>query len=135
MRDLLERLGPAQRIVGGSTALYIVWVFLPWYTTAAGGVSGFRLPTVLAWLGAVVALVGVVLSLSDEPPETPGTPGAFHMYLGIGGLVITILGMVLKPDGTGYSWPSLVALGLACAWAYGGLMWHNEPDDEGSLEA
>ena len=121
----MNKLTNAMKIVGGASAAYAVWVFVPaWYT---GGGTGFRGPTILALLLALAALAGVVSTAADVGPKLAVKPGVLQLGIALASLLLTIIGLVVKPGESSVSWGILVALFISIAWAYGAYMWFSEP--------
>lgn len=133
----LSKLGMPQKIVGGASAVFIIWTFLPfWYTWDLGigtaGVSGFRFPIILAFLCAVAALAGVVMTALGTPMNLPMKAGTIQLAVAGGALLFTLLGLVIKPSAlvvsASLSWGLFVGIIIAGVWTYGAFMWHNEPE-------
>ena len=148
----MSKLSTAHKIVGGSTVVFIILTFLPYWWRACtsdfvgdipgagaiggvipdqcAGVSGFRFPVIIAFILAVLALVGVIMTAMDKRMELQITPGQVQLGLGIGGLVFTLLGLVIKPGALGFSlpasWGLYVGIVVALIWAYGGFLWNKE---------
>lgn len=143
----LSKLGTAQKIVGGGAAAFIVWTFLPvWYSCCeygglstgdllgggTVGMSGFRFPVMLAFLCALAALAGVVMTALGTSMNLPMKAGTLQLAVAGAGLVLTILGLVIKPGSFGVSasasWGLFVGIVIAGVWTYGAFMWHKEPE-------
>lgn len=151
----MGKLSTAHKIVGASSVVFMVLTFLPyWWRTCTSdvigdaglsgvelpdgvgipdicaGVNGLRFPVIIAFLLAAAALVGVVMTALDKRMDMQVTPGQVQLGLGIGGLVFTLLGLVIKPGALGFSlpasWALYVGIVVAAVWAYGGFLWSKE---------
>ncbi len=122
----MNKLSSAEKIVGGASAVYALWVFVPaWYT---GRGSGFHGPTILALLLALAALAGVISTSVGVGPKLNVKPGVLHLGIALTALLLTILGLIVKPGESSVSWGTLLALLISVVWAYGAYMWFSEPE-------
>lgn len=140
----MSKLGTPQKIVGGAAVAYVIWAFIPgWYSCCTvntgfgdfganvASANGFRFPVMLAWLCAVIALVGVVLMALGQEMKMQVKPGTVQLGIAGVGLLFTLLGLVAKPTGFSISWALFVGIVIAAVWAYGGYMWHSQPEGSG----
>jgi hypothetical protein len=131
----MSRLSSADKIVLGGAIAYIIWVFIPgWYSLEGFTANGFRFPMILAWLLAVVAVLELVLrKFSTTNLNLPWKPGMIHLAAGGAALVLTLLGLLIRPGGFGISfgvsWALFVGIVIAAVWAYGAYMMYSQPAD------
>ena len=98
------------------------------------GGHGTSFPVVVAFLAAIAALAGVVMTaLGTKMPEMKVKPGMVQLILAGVGVVFSLLGIVIKPGGGGLGLglvtvsPGIglwVAIIVSLAWAYGAFTWH-----------
>ncbi|MEX0832783.1 MAG: hypothetical protein WD276_02745 [Actinomycetota bacterium] len=136
----MDKLSTGAKIVGASAIVYMIWTFLSfWYAVDLGplggsaGINGFRFPMIIAWILAVVALVGVVMTAMGTEMKMQMKPGTVQLIIAVLALVFTLLGLVIKPGGgllssvIKLSWGLFVGIAITLVWAYGAYMWHSEP--------
>ena len=130
----------ADWIILAGAATYLGWTVAPnWYRVGGGTAFGIPLPsytfngwrgtTMFAALAAIGAIAWLGLRLGGVRPGTL-EPTVVDLILGAGGLVLTLLGPILRPaTGLGeasVSWALPVATLIALAWAYGALRKYRE---------
>jgi hypothetical protein len=134
----LNKLSTADKLVFGGAIAYLIWVFIPgWYSLEGFTASGFRFPMVLAWLLAIVAIAELVTrKFANMNLNLPWKPGMIHLVAGVAALVLTLLGLLIRPGGFGISfgvsWALFVGIVIAGVWAYGGYMMYSEPANAGA---
>jgi hypothetical protein len=131
--DFSKLTTPDKIVLGGAIA-YFIWVFIPgWYSFEGVTVNGFRFPMILAWLLAAVAVAELVLRrFMNSSINLPSKPGTVHLAIAGAALVLTLLGLLIRPSVIvvtfGVSWALFVGIIIAAVWAYGAYMMYNEPE-------
>lgn len=141
----MSKLGMPQKIVGGASGVFIlVALILPFWkvcfgggdilgtvvpNTCASGGNGLSFPVLLAFLAAVAAFAGVVMTaMGTKMPDMPMKPGMVQLSLAGVGVVATLLGLVLHPGaglgGVGAGIGLYVAIIVSLVWAYGAFTWN-----------
>lgn len=129
----MSKLSSADKIVLGGALAYVIWVFIPgWYSADAVIVSvtanGFRFPMILAWLLAIAAVAELVVrKFTTTNVNLPWKAGMIHLALAGAALVLTLLGLLIKPTLFGISWALFVGIVIAAVWAYGAYMMYSQP--------
>lgn len=134
----LSRVSRADRIILGGAIAYLIWVFLPfWYRCCSilgisvdvGSVNGFRTTIVLAWILALAAVIEIVLAkIMGTELRVPAKRGLIHLIVAGTALVLTLLGIVAKPNGSMLGWGIFVGLAVNLVWLYGAYMLFSEPE-------
>lgn len=127
------RITAADWIIFAGAGSYLAWTVAPnWYRVGEGKAFGIPLPsytfngwrgtTLFAALAAIVAVAWLGLRLGGVRLGTL-EPTIVDLILAAGGLVLTLLGPILRPTtGLGkasLSWALPVAMLIAALWAYG----------------
>lgn len=129
----MSKLSSADKIVLGGALAYVIWVFIPgWYSADAVIVSvtedGFRFPMIVAWLLAIAAVAELVVrKFTTTNLNLPWKAGMIHLALAGAALVLTLLGLLIKPTLFGISWALFVGIVIAAVWAYGAYMMYSQP--------
>ncbi|HSJ50816.1 MAG TPA: hypothetical protein VLA90_05960 [Actinomycetota bacterium] len=130
----MTKLTSADKIVLGGAAAYFIWVFVPgWYSAGIEGIvsvtaNGFRFPMILAWLLAIAAIAELVLrKFTTTTVNLPWKPGVLHLAIAGAALVLTLLGLLIKPTGFGIGWALFVGIAIAAVWTYGAYMMYSQP--------
>lgn len=137
-----SRLSTGDRLVLGAAGVYFIWSFLPfWYRLSIplgelaalvgvpGSRNGFRGPTLLASLLALLAAGEVgATKLGAVKLALPVRRGLLQLAAGLLGLLLTVLGLVTRPEGYAVSWGLFVGLIVTVVWAYGAYMMYSEPE-------
>ena len=131
----------ADWIILGGAGAYLAWTIAPnWYRVGGGNAFGIPLPsytfnawrgtTMFAALAAIAAVAWLGIRLGGIRMGSAVDPSVVDLILGAGGLVLTLLGPILRPTtGLGeasVSWALPVATIIALAWAYGALRKYRE---------
>jgi hypothetical protein len=131
----MSKLSTADKIVLGGAGAYFIWVFIPgWYSLEGFTLNGFRFPMILAWLVAIAAIAELVLrKFSSANLNLPWKPGMIHLAAGGAALVLTLLGLLIRPGvGFGFtfgvSWAFFVGIVIAAVWVYGAYMMYSQPE-------
>jgi hypothetical protein len=117
---------------GGAVIVLLVALFLPWFSTSAGGATADG-PSSHGYLWLVFVLTIVTLTVlitRDAIARLPGNlPSSEQMLVGATGLalLLTILGVVLKPSTVTVSSGPLSSqffahFAVSVGWSYGGFV-------------
>lgn len=124
----------ADWIILAGAGTYLAWTVTPnWYRAGGGRAFGIPLPsytfnawrgtTMFAALAAFVAIAWLGLRLGGVRLGAALDPGAVDLILAAAGLLLTVLGLVVRPTtGLGkasVSWALPVAILIGLLWAYG----------------
>jgi hypothetical protein len=124
----------ADWIILAAAGTYLAWTVTPnWYRVGGGRTFGIPLPsytfnawrgtTMFAALAAIAAIAWLGLRLGGVRPGGAIDPSAVDLILATAGLVLTVLGFILRPTtGLGQasaSWALPAAILIALVWAYG----------------
>ena len=129
----MSKLSTGEKLVLGGAGAYFIWCFIPgWYSFSSPVISlnlnGFRFPMILAWLLAIAAIAEIVLrQMANMKMNLPWPVGTLHLMIGGAALVLTLLGLLIKPTGWGISWALFVGIIIAAVWAYGAYMMYSQP--------
>ena len=137
----MSRLTTADKLVFAGSGLFCIWAFVPtWYKYTSESLFGVAVPgagsaSVNAWRGvtfiaallSLIALVWAGLRVAGVNLNLNVKPGLVDLGLAGLALLITLLGLIAEPAGSGISWGIFVGLILALVWAYGTYMKFNEP--------
>ena len=132
----VSRMSNADKLIAGGAGLYLIWSFLPvWYKFEFATVLGLEGTSLSAWRGvtflaallSLLALVWVGMRIAGVNLNLNVKPGLVDLVLGGLGLLLTILGLLVKPALHGVSWGFFIGIILAIVWAYGAYMKYNEP--------
>lgn len=130
----------ADWIILAGAGSYLAWTVAPnWYRVGEGTAFGIPLPsytfngwrgtTMFAALAAVVAIAWLGLRLGGIRLGVV-EPTSVDLILAAGGLVLTVLGPILRPTtGLGKassSWGLPIAIIIALLWAYGAQLKYRE---------
>lgn len=131
----------ADWIILGGAGAYLAWTIAPnWYRVGGGNAFGIPLPsytfnawrgtTMFAALAAIVAVAWLGIRLGGIRLGSGVDPSVVDLILAGGGLVLTVLGPVLRPTtGLGKasaSWALAVGIIIALLWTYGALQKYRE---------
>jgi hypothetical protein len=131
----------ADWIILGGAGAYLAWTIAPnWYRVGGGNAFGIPLPsytfnawrgtTMFAALAAIVAVAWLGIRLGGIRLDSAVDPSVVDLILAGGGLVLTVLGPVLRPTtGLGKasaSWALPVGIIIALLWTYGALRKYRE---------
>lgn len=127
--DMSKLTTPDKIVLGGAIA-YFIWVFIPgWYSVEIFTLNGFRFPMILAWLLAIAAVAELALrKFANANMNLPSKPGTVHLGIAGAALVLTLLGLLIRPLLFGVSWALFVGIIIAAVWTYGAYMMYNEPE-------
>jgi len=142
--DHLDKLGPGEKIAGGSAILLFIFMFFDWFGVEVSGVPGFSgttpgvggsawdvldfIPIILV-IGIIAALVMVGLRLADSPYEPSVPMSTIVTALGVISVLLILFRIIDPPGFASYGGVSVDAtldvgifLGLiaAAGIAYGG---------------
>ncbi|HZA26445.1 MAG TPA: hypothetical protein VE915_02200 [Actinomycetota bacterium] len=135
------RMTAADWIILAGAGTYLAWTVTPnWYRAGGGKAFGIPLPsytfnawrgtTMFAALAAILAIAWLGLRLGGVRIGGAVEPKVIDLILGAAGLLLTILGLVLRPTtGLGEasaSWALPVAIVFALLWAFGALWTYRE---------
>jgi hypothetical protein len=124
----------ADWIILAGAGTFLAWTVTPnWYRAGGGTAFGIPLPsytfnawrgtTMFAALAALVAIAWLGLRLGGVRLGAAFDSAAVDLILAAAGLLLTVLGLVLRPTtGLGKaspSWALSVAILIALVWAYG----------------
>lgn len=132
----MSKLSTGDMITGIGALAYLLSTFIfSWYKVSigviSGSISGVRGLTYLALLAAIAALVEIGVRVFAGNTLIPNYKQV-HMGLAIGALVITVLGLLIKPGGgllesaVGLSFGIFVSLILAAVWTFGAVTMKGE---------
>ncbi len=128
----MSRLSTGEKIVLGAAGLYFVWAFLPiWYKADNTNdmLNGLTRVTLFAWILAIIALAEIIVrALLGMKFSMSIKPGVVHVAVAAIALVLTALGLVVRPSGYGAAWGLIVAIIVALVWVYGAYMMYSAPD-------
>lgn len=131
----------ADWIILAGAGTFLAWTVTPnWYRAGGGKAFGIPLPsytynawrgtTMFAALAAFVAIAWLGLRLGGVRLGAAFDPAAVDLILAAAGLLLTVLGLVLRPTtGLGKasaSWALPVAILIALSWSYGALRKYRE---------
>jgi hypothetical protein len=126
----MSRLSTGEKIVLGAAGAYFVWAFLPiWYNVSGDSKNGLTGVTLVAWILAIVAVADIILrSMMGMKFNLPVKPGQLHVAIAGLALILTVIGLVAKPTGSGVGWGLFVGIIIALAWVYGAYMMYSAPE-------
>jgi hypothetical protein len=116
----LTRLTRVDRIVGGASLVFIISLFLPWFTSSADGISGsvdglwhgyMYIPLILAL--AVLAYLVMRAGFEEMPFRLPLDHERLLLSATAVIFVLTVISFVFKPSGDG-----IVSIG----WGFGAFI-------------
>jgi hypothetical protein len=135
----MSKLSTGEKLVLGGAIAYFIWVFIPgWYSFEGVTANGMRFPMILAWLLAIVAVAEIALrQFGNMKMNMPWPPGMIHLIVGGAALVLTLLGLLIRPSAFivtfGIGWALIVGIIIAAIWAYGAYMMYSQPVTTSSM--
>jgi drug/metabolite transporter (DMT)-like permease len=119
----LRRLRAGEWLALAAGITLIVSLFLPWYETDDGDVSGFAVMSVIDILLVLVAAVGITLAVLQATQTTQTLPvgfGVLTVVTGAIGTLLTLFRLIDSPGAGDVSWGAWLGLVAVVALTVGG---------------